>query len=53
MTQNLKLDDEFKVHYEIGPCDISIKKIATCITEGDHLKKTFICKLCQSDVSMI
>ena len=42
----VKLDDEFKVHYENDPCDISIKKITACIVNGHHLKKTFICKLC-------
>ena len=35
----VKLDDEFKVHYENDPCDISIKKITACIVNGHHLKK--------------
>ena len=34
----VKLHDEFKVHYENGPCDISIKNIAACIVKGRHLK---------------
>ena len=39
---NVKLDDEFKIHYENGPCDISKKKkkkIGACKVKGHHLKK--------------
>ena len=31
--KKVKLDDEFKVYYETGPCDISIKKIVVCIVK--------------------
>ena len=37
--RKVKLDDEFKVHYNEGPCDFYIKSVATNIIKGHHLKK--------------
>ena len=47
---NVKLDDEFKIHYENGPCDISKKKKKDWCMHSKRTsfkKGTFICKLCQ------
>lgn len=37
--RKVKLDDEFKVHYNEGPCDFYIKSVAANIIKGHHLKK--------------
>ena len=37
--KKVKLDDEFKVYYETGPCYMSIKKIASFIVKRHHLKR--------------
>lgn len=37
--RKVKLDDEFKVHYNEGPCDFYIKSVAANIIKGQHLKK--------------
>ena len=41
----VKLDDEFKVHFENNPCDISIKKIAACIAKGHYLKRNIFLQI--------
>lgn len=37
--RKLILDDEFKVHYNEGPCDFYIKSVAANIIKGHNLKK--------------
>ena len=37
--RKVKLDDEFKVHYNEGTCDFYIKSVAANIIKGHHLKK--------------
>ena len=34
--KKIRLDDEFNVHYDNRPFDISIKKSAACIVKGHH-----------------
>ena len=33
------LCDNFKIHYDQGPCDIYIKNVAATIIKGHHLKR--------------
>ena len=38
---NIKLDNEFSIHYDNCPCDIGIRNFAAGIIKGHHLKRNF------------
>ena len=37
--RKVKLDDNFKIHYDEGPCEIYIKSVAANMMKGHHLKR--------------
>ena len=49
--KKVELDDEFKVHYDEGPCDIYIKSVAANIIKRHHLKRNIYLQIMSIDLS--
>ena len=49
--KKIRLDDEFKIHYDNRPCNISIKIIAVCIVKGHPSKRNAYLQIMSSGLS--